>query len=57
MEIKILYHIGLYGFRETEVYVIKDNGDGTSLVSRNEDGSFPKIVWNCNLHEIKTKHK
>ena len=31
MEKKILYHIGLYGFRKLIVYVIKDNGDrGTS---------------------------
>lgn len=36
MEKKILYHIGLYGFRKLIVYVIKDNGD----------------VWNCNLHNI-----
>lgn len=43
MEKKILYHIGLYGFRKLIVYVIKDNGD---------DGSFPKHVWNCNLHNI-----
>lgn len=28
MEKKILYHIGLYGFRKLIVYVIKDNGDG-----------------------------
>lgn len=27
MEKKILYHIGLYGFRKLIVYVIKDNGD------------------------------
>lgn len=39
MEKKILYHIGLYGFRKLIVYVIKD-------------GSFPKHVWNCNLHNI-----
>lgn len=26
MEKKILYHIGLYGFRKLIVYVIKDNG-------------------------------
>lgn len=33
MEKKILYHIGLYGFRKLIVYVIKDNGDRTlSLV-------------------------
>lgn len=30
MEKKILYHIGLYGFRKLIVYVIKDNGDNTS---------------------------
>lgn len=47
MEKKILYHIGLYGFRKLIVYVIKDNG-----VSLNKDGSFPKHVWNCNLHNI-----
>lgn len=52
MEKKVLYHIGLYGFRKTEVYVIKDNDDRTSLVSSHEDGSFPRIVWTCNLHEI-----
>lgn len=33
MEKKILYHIGLYGFRKLIVYVIKDNGDRTSVVS------------------------
>ena len=33
MEKKILYHIGLYGFRKLIVYVIKDNGDNTSIVS------------------------
>lgn len=38
MEKKILYHIGLYG--------------NTSIVSLNKDGSFPKHVWNCNLHNI-----
>lgn len=32
MEKKILYHIGLYGFRKLIVYVIKDNGDRTSVV-------------------------
>lgn len=52
MEKKILYHIGLYGFRELIVYVIKDNGDNTSIVSLNKDGSFPKHVWKCNLHNI-----
>lgn len=52
MEKKILYHIGLYGFRKLIVYVIKDNGDSTSIVSLNKDGSFPKHVWNCNLHNI-----
>ena len=52
MEKKILYHIGLYGFRKLIVYVIKDNGDNTSIVSLNKDGSFPKHVWNCNLHNI-----
>lgn len=40
MEKKILYHIGLYGFRKLIVYVIKDNGDNIS-VSLNKDGSFP----------------
>lgn len=44
MEKKILYHIGLYGFRKLIVYVIKDNGDNTSI--------FPKHVWKCNLHNI-----
>lgn len=44
MEKKILYHIGLYGFRKLIVYVI--------IVSLNKDGSFPKYVWNCNLHNI-----
>lgn len=39
MEKKILYHIGLYGFRKLIVYVIKDNGDNTSIVSLNKDGS------------------
>lgn len=48
----LLYHIGLYGFRKLIVYVIKDNGDNTSIVSLNKDGSFPKHVWNCNLHNI-----
>lgn len=36
MEKKILYHIGLYGFRKLIVYVIKDNGDNTSIVSLNK---------------------
>lgn len=40
MEKKILYHIGLYGFRKLIVYVIKDNGDNISIVSLNKDGSF-----------------
>lgn len=40
MEKKILYHIGLYGFRKLIVYVIKDNGDNISIVSLN-NGSFP----------------
>lgn len=48
MEKKILYHIGLYGFRKLIVYVIKN----TSIVSLNKDGSFPKHVWKCNLHNI-----
>ena len=52
MEKKILYHIGLYGFRKLKVYVIKDNGDRTSVVSLNGNGSFPFHVWNCNLHNI-----
>lgn len=52
MEKKILYHIGLYGFRKLIVYVIKDNGDNTSIVSLNKDGPFPKHVWKCNLHNI-----
>jgi hypothetical protein len=52
MEKKILYHIGLYGFRKLIVYVIKDNGDNTSIVSLNKDGLFPKHVWKCNLHNI-----
>ena len=52
MEKKILYHIGLYGFRKLIVYVIKDNGDRPSVVSLNENGSFPFHVWNCNLHNI-----
>lgn len=52
MEKKILYHIGLYGFRKLIVYVIKDNGDRTSVVSLNGNGSFPFHVWNCNLHNI-----
>jgi hypothetical protein len=39
-----VYHIGLYGFRKLIVYVIKDNGDNTSIVSLNKDGSFPKHV-------------
>ena len=52
MEKKILYHIGLYGFRKLIVYVIKDNGDNTSIISLNKDGSFPKHVWKCNLHNI-----
>lgn len=52
MEKKILYHIGLYGFRKLIVYVIKDNGDNTSIVSLNKDGSFPKHVRKCNLHNI-----
>lgn len=33
MEKKILYHIGLYGFRKLIVYVIKDNGDNTSMLA------------------------
>lgn len=52
MEKKILYHIGLYGFRKLIVYVIKDNWDNTSIVSLNKDGSFPEHVWKCNLHNI-----
>lgn len=51
MEKKILYHIGLYGFRKLIVYVIKDNGDNISIVSLNKDGSFPNTL-NCNLHNI-----
>lgn len=39
MEKKILYHIGLYGFRKLIVYVIKDNGDNTSIVSLNKEES------------------
>lgn len=31
MEKKILYHIGLYGFRKLIVYVIKDNGDFSGI--------------------------
>ena len=46
------FYIGLYGFRKLIVYVIKDNGDNTSIVSLNKDGSFPKHVWKCNLHNI-----
>lgn len=46
MEKKILYHIGLYGFRKLIV------GDRTSVVSLNGNGSFPFHVWNCNLHNI-----
>ena len=38
MEKKILYHIGLYGFRKFIVYVIMGNGDNTSIVSINKDG-------------------
>lgn len=57
MEKKILYHIGLYGFRKLIVYVIKDNGDNTSIVSLNKDGSFPKHVWKCNLHNINFIYK
>lgn len=41
MEKKILYHIGLYGFRKLIVYVIKDNGDRTSVVSLNEKRFIP----------------
>ena len=52
MEKKILYHIGLYGFRNLIVYVIKDNGDRTSVGSLNGNGSCPFHVWNCNLHNI-----
>lgn len=33
MEKKILYHIGLYGFRKLIVYVIKDNGDNISMLA------------------------
>lgn len=40
MEKKILYHIGLYGFRKLIVYVIKDNGDRTSVVSLNGNSLF-----------------
>lgn len=39
MEKKILYHIGLYGFRKLIVYVIKDNGDNTFIVSLNTFGT------------------
>lgn len=34
MEKKILYHIGLYGFRKLIVYVIKDNGDNISILTK-----------------------
>lgn len=34
MEKKILYHIGLYGFRKLIVYVIKDNGDNTLALTK-----------------------
>jgi hypothetical protein len=46
MEKKILYHIGLYGFRKLIVYVIKDNGDNTSIVSLNKDGlnTFGNVI-------------
>lgn len=50
MEKKILYHIGLYGFRKLIVYVIKDNGDNISIVSLNKDGSFPNTFGT--LHNI-----
>lgn len=50
MNKRILYRISRYGFKKIVVYVVKDNGDRTSLVSRHEDGSFPELVWNCNLH-------
>lgn len=43
MEKKILYHIGLYGFRKLIVYVIKDNGIIYLLLA---------LTWNCNLHNI-----
>lgn len=49
MEKKILYHIGLYGFRKLIVYVIKDNGDRTSVVSLNENGhslsTFGTVIY------------
>lgn len=51
MEKKILYHIGLYGFRKLIVYVIKDNGDNTLLLALTKT-VLPKHVWNCNLHNI-----
>lgn len=41
MEKKILYHIGLYGFRKLIVYVIKDNGDNISIVSLNKNTNIP----------------
>lgn len=46
MEKKILYHIGLYGFRKLIVYVIKDNGDNISIVSLNKTapGGFPAFL-------------
>lgn len=44
MEKKILYHIGLYGFRKLIVYVIKDNGIvRLSLVLMERFIPFPRL--------------
>lgn len=54
MEKKILYHIGLYGFRKLIVYVIKDNGDNTSEVFRTATG-FSVYVDGSNICESITE--
>lgn len=46
MEKKILYHIGLYGFRKLIVYVIKDNGDNTLLLALTKTVHFLNTFGN-----------
>lgn len=46
MEKKILYHIGLYGFRKLIVYVIKDNGDNTFMLALTKTVHFLNTFGN-----------
>lgn len=46
MEKKILYHIGLYGFRKLIVYVIKDNGDNNLLLALTKTVHFLNTFGN-----------